>query len=96
MRLDNQIQLATGLGIVMPQKIGAAIGMNPFEMERHMEEARETGWVDKLTPIISAFQQSAQSPDTNGGRPRKKESELTESGSTTRSQGSNIEKGGKV
>jgi hypothetical protein len=90
-RFDKQIGLAN-LGMVLPQQIAASIGMNIFEFQRELDEARETGFVDKLTPIISAFQQSADST----GRPAKSDSELGDAGEQTRSSGGNISKGGKI
>jgi hypothetical protein len=81
-----------GLGIVLPQKIAAAIGMNPFDFERQLAEAKASGFVDNLTPIISGFQMS---PDDNG-RPKKDDSELTDSGSQTREGAENIGRGGKT
>jgi hypothetical protein len=80
-------------GIVLPQKIGASIGMNPFEFQKQLEEAQDNKWVDKLTPIVSGFQQSGQE---SGGRPQKKDGELGESGEETRSSGNNVSKGGKL
>jgi hypothetical protein len=95
LRLDNQMTLASQ-GIVMPNKISAAIGMNPFEFQRNLDEAKANGWVDKLTPIVSGFQQSADgAKGSSAGRPQKKDSELSQSGEETRSSGGNIEKGGK-
>jgi len=93
LRLDTQISL-TDKGIVMPQKIAAAIGMKPQTMHRQMEEARAMGWVDTLTPIISSFQMGK---DDSKGRPQKPDSELTDSGESTRSTGNNIPRGkGKI
>ena len=95
-RLDSQIELSS-LGIVLPQKIAAAIGMNPFDFERQLAEAKETGFVDRLTPIISGFQQSGKDSGTkDGGRPQKKDTDLTESGAESRATGANIGKGGEV
>jgi len=87
-RLKAQLDL-TALGIVLPQKIGAAIGMNPFEFQRQLDEARSYGWVDKLTPIILNSQISA---NNQGGRPLKSASELSDSGSQTREDGGNLSK----
>ena len=92
-RLDNQITLATN-GIVLPQKIAASLGMNPFTFERQLEEARANDWVSKLTPITSSFQMSKNGEDT--GRPKKKDSELSDEGAQTRSDGANIARGGKI
>lgn len=91
MRLDNAIKLAAQ-GIVLPQKISAAIGMNPFTFQRQLEEARATGFTDNLTPIIPNFQGGAN----QGGRPQKNIGELSEGGEDTRQNGNNLEKGGKI
>jgi hypothetical protein len=92
-RLDTQITLADK-GIVLPQKIAAAIGMKPQDFQRQMDEARAMGWVDNLTPIISGFQTSKEEV---GGRPKKDDAELSDSGESTRSTGNNIPRGkGKI
>jgi hypothetical protein len=91
-RLETQTTLMTN-GIVMPQKIAAAIGMSPFAMQAQMEEAKAMGFVDGLTPIVSAFQQSGDS--ASAGRPAKKDAELSDSGDQQKSNGSNIARGGK-
>jgi hypothetical protein len=90
-RFDKYTSLAS-TGIVLPQKIAASIGMNPFDFQRQLEEAQGTGWVDKLTPIISGFQQGKE----EAGRPQKKDGDLSDSGAETRSVASNVGKGGKV
>ena len=89
-RFDNQMTLCDK-GIVLPQKIAASLGMNPFEFERQLEEARESGFVDKLTPILSSFQMSGKE-DASGGRPKKSSTKLTEEGDQTRSDGGNLAK----
>ena len=38
------------LGIVLPQKIAAAIGMKPHELRKHMEESAANGFMGQLTP----------------------------------------------
>ena len=91
-RLERQTTLAN-MGIVLPQQISAALGMNVFEFQTQLDEARINGWVDNLTPIISSFQQSGASSDT--GRPRKSDSDIGEAGEETRSNGGNLSKGGK-
>jgi len=77
-------------GIVLPQKVAAAMGMSPMDFQRQLDEARATGFVDNLTPIISAFQQSP-----SAGRPPKEESDLGDSGEQTKGSGANIGRGGK-
>lgn len=92
-RLDTQNTLMDR-GIVLPQKIAAAIGMSPFELEAHMNEAISMNWIDKLTPIIGSAQLSGSTK--NAGRPSKSDSDLSDSAEETRSAGSNLEKGGNI
>jgi len=90
-RLETQIKLMDK-GIVLPQKIAAAVGMRPSELRRMMEESDANGFIEKLTPIISSAQMS---PDSTG-RPKKSESDLGDAGAETRGAGSNLGRGGKV
>ena len=90
-RLDRVLKLADR-GIVLPQQISAAMGIDPFDFQRELEEGREMGFVDKLTPILQAAQMSA----ATGGRPQKSDSELSEGGSQTRGDGENLGRGGKI
>ena len=76
-----------GNGIVLPHKIAASVGMNPFDFERQLMEARSNGFVNNLTPIIPAAQQSSE-----GGRPEKKTSELSDGAVQTKDDGGNVEK----
>jgi hypothetical protein len=87
-RFDTCMSLADK-GIVLPQEIGASIGLNPFEFQRRLDEGRASGFVDNLTPIISGFQMSSK----NSGRPTKSDGDL--SSSETRDSGANIERGAK-
>jgi len=89
-RLDAQMGLLP-LGIVLPQKISAALGMSPFEFERQLAEGRANKWVDKLTPIISG----AQMPADGAGRPSKSDTAISDEGANTRGTGGNIARGGK-
>jgi hypothetical protein len=91
-RLETQIKLMDK-GAVNPQKVSAALGQNPFVFQSQLDEARINGWTDNLTPIISSFQQSGA---VDKGRPKKSDSELGDAGAQTRSDGSNISKGGKT
>jgi hypothetical protein len=88
-RFEKQKDLMTN-GIVLPQEIAASMGMSPFTLQRQMDEARASGFVDNLTPIISAFQQSGGGKET--GRPQKNEDDLSESGEQTRADGGNVGK----
>jgi len=93
-RFDKAMQLASN-GIVLPQKIAASVGMDPFEFQRQLEEAQDNKWVSKLTPLVAGYQQPGSQQDT-GGRPQKKDGELSDGGEETRSNGSNIGRGGTV
>lgn len=83
-------------GIVLPQKISAAMGMRYKDFTAQLAEAKAMGFVDALTPIVTSFQQSMDGKGDKGGRPQKSDGELSESGSNTRSQGNNLERGGNV
>lgn len=91
MRLDAATSLA-GLGMVLPQSFAAARGVPPHVFLRQLAEARESGFVEKLTPITPAAQTSKE----DAGRPQKDAGDLSESGDQSRADGSNIAKGGKI
>jgi hypothetical protein len=91
-RLDRMMTLGN-VGIVLPNRIAAAVGIDPFTFQRELEEAQASGWVSKLTPLIAGAQAGK---DLEGGRPKKSETELGDSGDSTRSTGGNVEKGGKL
>lgn len=91
-RLDNAIKLSEK-GITLPQKFAAAMGMEPVDFYRHLEECQAMGFADMLTPLISVYQQGK---DDKGGRERKNDSELGDAGEITRDAGSNIDRGGKL
>jgi hypothetical protein len=75
-------------GVILPQQLSASLGLNYFEFQHELDEARANKFTDKLTPIISAFQQSGK----DNGRPKKSDSELSDSGADTQGNGGNIEK----
>lgn len=92
-RLDNALKLSDK-GITLPQKISAAIGMEPADFYRHLEECQAMGFADMLTPLISLYQQSGK--DDKGGRERKPDSQLGDNGEVTRDAGSNLDRGGNI
>jgi len=149
-RLDKAMTLFNQ-GIVLPQKIAAAIGMKPSQFRKQMEEASAMDFMGKLTPptlqqqlkmaeitqknaesMAKVNQKNAESlaeknaklapepapaqagklgqapaktakkqtedPEGAGatGRPRKKDSELSEEGIQTRTEGTNIGRGGRI
>lgn len=98
-RLDTQITLADR-GMVLPQKIAAAIGMLPHVFERQLMEGRASGFVKNLTPLMNAMMvtggkpQSASGAKAEKGRPKSADNNLSDSAEQTRTDGGNLEKGG--
>ena len=82
-------------GIVLPNKIASSLGLNKIELERELEEANATGFTDKLMVMVN-INTMPNDARANGGRPAKDDASLTDSGAKTRSNASNIEKGGKI
>ena len=87
-RFDTVSKLAES-GIVLDQKYASAIGMNPFDFRRMLEETKANDFVSNLTPIVKSSQMPAENIT---GRPAVDDSDLGDSGSDTRSAGSNEEK----
>lgn len=87
-RFNNAAKLAE-MGIVLEQNFASALGINPFDFRRMMEEAKANKFVDKLTPIIKASQMSGKE---SAGRPQSADSKLGESGAETRGSGADEEK----
>jgi len=93
-RLDTQITLADR-GMVLPQKIAAAIGMLPHVFERQLMEGRASGFVKNLTPLMNAMMVTGgkeQSPTGKKGRPKSEDNNLSDSAAQTRDDGGNEEK----
>ena len=67
-----ELDTATGLanmGMVLPQRFACALDMMPWDFDKQLTEARMGKFVDKLTPIVSSFNQS--SDQQKNGRPQK-------------------------
>lgn len=92
-RLETQMTLADR-GIVLPQKIAAAVGMMPHVFFRQLEEGRASKFVELLTPIQTSFTMGSDAMDKGGkkGKPKSKDNELSDSAEQTRSDGGNEEK----
>jgi hypothetical protein len=90
-RMKNANTLAEK-GIVLEQKFASAVDMSPFDFRRMLEESKANGFVEKLTPIINASQMSGNS-ENKTGRPTMSDGDLSDSGATSREEGSNEEKG---
>ena len=91
-RLDNALKLSEK-GITLPQKFAAAMGMEPADFYRHLEECQAMEFADMLTPLISLYQQSGK--DDKGGRPRVDDS-TNDNTEATKDNASNLGRGGKL
>lgn len=92
-RMETASKLADS-GIVLDQKFANAIDMTIFDFRRQVAETKANGFVEKLTPILKSNQMSKeQSGGSGNGRPKKKDEDLSESGSESKEVGSNEEKG---
>ena len=89
-RMDDQTKLMAQ-GIVLPQKIAASLGMNPFEFQRQLDEARASKFVDNLTPVIPGAQMSGKE---EVGSPQKSDAEIKST--DTKDSASNEEKDSEV
>lgn len=110
-RLDYAMRLFDK-GIVLPQKIAAAIGMKPHHLKRHMIETDATDFMDLLKPPSVSMTKQMQDvlpqpqpnpPTASGpveeakrGRPQSDLNDLGEEGMKTRETGANISRGGEV
>lgn len=81
-------------GVVLPNKIASSLGMNKIELERELEEMNASDFIDKLRPMINIYTQGNVT-NKEAGRPKKDDTELTDSGLAARDRGSNIGRGGK-
>lgn len=86
------------IGVVLPNKLASAFGLNKIELERELDEAKASGFTDKLMTMINMNTMSSKegSSGDGDGRPKKDSSQLSDSGSETRDAGSNIEKTGNI
>lgn len=96
-RRREEVMAYADKGIVLPNKLASTIGLNKIELERELDEAKATGFTDKLMQMINL--NTARTGSSTGnpvGRPRSSTTEISESGALTRATGANIERGGQV
>lgn len=82
------------VGVVSENKIANALDMDIVELKRELEMTKNTGFTDLLMPMLNMY--TGNVSNNSPGAPVKSQSELTESGQETRSQGSNQQKGGNI
>jgi hypothetical protein len=90
-RLDA-ITKVMNYGILLPQKIASALSMSPFDFYHQIEEGYASGIAEKFTQMINVSKVGS----ADAGRPEKEDSELSDSGVSTRDSGGNIDRGGEV
>lgn len=96
-RRQNEAFALADKGIISLNKIANAFGMNKYELEDEVNEAKYSGFTNKLQLLLNINTMSKQETNSASvGRPQKDEDDLSDSGSATRNAGSNIEKGGQV
>lgn len=96
-RRQNEAFALADKGIISLNKIANAFGMNKYELEDEVNEAKYSGFTNKLQLLLNINTMSKQETNSSSvGRPQKDETDLSDSGSATRNAGSNIEKGGQV
>jgi hypothetical protein len=88
-RFDDAMKLAQ-VGLVLPQKIASSIGILPSELDSMLDEANEKEWNKKLIPLLNIYNSK------DGGRPQKADGEISSEGEQSRTDGSNINKGGQI
>ena len=96
LRRQNEAFTYADKGVVLPNKIASSLGLNKIELERELDEAKATGFTDKLSMMLNVNTMSNKDVNNEAGRPTKDDTDLTDSGLKTRNNASNVEKGGKI
>lgn len=78
-------------GIVLPQKIGAAMGMKPFELTKQMEEAKGLGFMSLITPPLVETQK--QTAKIQQSMPRQPSSKSAQEGAKTTQETEEVSRG---
>lgn len=96
-RRQNEAFSLAEKGIISLNKIANAFGMNKYELEDEVNEAKYSGFTDNLQLLLNINTMSKENINNeSSGRPRKNDEDLSDSGLATRGTASNIEKGGNV
>lgn len=81
-RFDKMMKMADKGLVLNSSAWASAVGMNPVTFDRMLAESKYTGWIDKYSTLMLNANTTAQSSE--GGRPRKSSSSLTDSGEASR------------
>ena len=97
-RRQNEAFSLADKGIISINKIANAFGLNKYELEDEVNEAKYSGFTDKLQLLLNTntMNRDTQNGDNHIGRPRKNDEDLSDSGLVARGAASNIERGGQV
>lgn len=94
-RLNNAMTLADK-GVVLPQKFASALGMLPQDLERMLDEAKASGFTDKLISMLNLNTMNTGDSSSKGGRPKVDDTDMNENTEASRENGSNIGRGGRL
>lgn len=82
-RFDRLVTAADKGLVLAPSAWASAMGYKPQEFERLLEESKYSGWINNLSQLMLNVNTSSQGQST-GGRPRKDDGDLSESGEISR------------
>ncbi len=79
----NRLVTAADKGLVLgPSAWASAMGYEPQEFERLLEESKYSGWIQNLSQLMMNVNTTKQ--ESQGGRPQKDTGDLTDSGASSR------------
>ena len=82
-RFDKMMKMADKGLVLNSSAWASAVGMNPVTFDRMLAESKYTGWIDKYSQMLLNANTSSYK-DNEGGRERKNDRDLTESGEASR------------
>lgn len=81
-RFDRLVTAADKGLVLGPSAWASAMGYEPQEFERLLEESKYSGWIDNLSQLMININTTKQ--ENQGGRPRQETGDLTDSGESSR------------
>lgn len=82
-RFERIMKIADKGLVLNSSAYAAALGYKPQEFDRMLQESKWSGWVDKYSQLLMNSFTTSQS-SSSGGRPRKDNEDLTDSGESSR------------
>jgi hypothetical protein len=84
-RNDKMIDLMDKGVVFAPRTYAKLVGMKPQEFDRLLLEGNSSEWTTKLTSLMqTVYTQSGKMTNDKGGRPESSDSDLSDSGATSR------------